>query len=499
MSRLLFFIFVGFIHSVQAAQTIYTNYRDGIEAANKEKVNVILVFQEKAQPPVPINEYNEELSRHVVITVPIDYRLHDKSSLIEYFQVLENKSGFAYLENRGVDDFTAIRFLKGSEYSPEVFEHRILGIRKYLTVMAPERKAIVKSLLPKVDSKEIESVLKDPETMWYDSESMPHCYQDAVPPITGIRPNSSQLSASVSPFFENLNFPFPLDKTGGTRNVGSLYIANFLKLPKVNGSKLPVIYWREGILFRWLFPRNTIIGEVIFRKFPDGTFLAQEIRIGKRDKTSWDADAYRPFVNAERAAKDVEKNWKKYEMSSEEKKDLLAYLKDNNSLTPEHVVDNRYGVYSASGVRDVFPPMRQGLIKKFLTGVFRSSHGEYWKTNGKDYCYCPTGSSENSLFPPNYEAGVLPVDSANCTKCHEQTGKPIANFNGALVLYGHVWGNDHRFSWHPFRPEVISDIGDFGAGGYGEDVLRQDFIQAGYLAAYNPAIHTQEYYIPIQN
>jgi hypothetical protein len=64
-----------------------------------------------------------------------------------------------------------------------------------------------------------------------------------------------------------------------------------------------------------------------------------------------------------------------------------------------------------------------------------------------------------------------------------------------MALYGQVWGADQRFSFHPFRLDVVSDYGEYGQGGYtAEQVVRTDFISAGIFARYQPGLHPQAIY-----
>jgi hypothetical protein len=350
-----------------------------------------------------------------------------------------------------------------------------------------------KRLLPPIDNEALQEIIHDPATMWYDEETMPPAYQDSIPPFVGILETSRSGAVAPSEFFSRGKFRFPFGATGGAHRAESIKKVNFLWLPRDRRSRLPVVWWKEGYAYHWMFPKGTVLGEVLLQVAAGDKLVAFEVRMRLRQPDHWHADAFRPFPTAhdlEEAIRRVEPNWSE----SEQLTLLVNHLRDHSTLQPRTLAD-RYGAFKAEGALDFLPPMDPALAQTLLqTTTFKSCEGTTWKFHEGLQCFAPT-ATEFSIVPAEYDAGLIAVDSTSCNRCHQHAGRRIGHFVPFRRLYGQIWGSDETFSWHPFEPSKLLS----SPNGISARPLRSTFETKGVIERYDPAKHSASRYKRLQD
>jgi hypothetical protein len=359
-------------------------------------------------------------------------------------------------------------------------------VAQTVPLMAAQRLAELKTVLPKVADPEVARAFTDRHTIWYDEESMPMAYQDNVPPIVGVRTPDSLMAPAE--FFEGGRFRFPFGHTGGTHRTTRTHTAKFLVLPRSGDRYVPVVWWRDDVGYHWVFPKGTLIGEVLLLDAPNGEPFVYEIRTRRRDADGWQVDALRPFPTAGHLASALEKLNPKWADPTYLKK-VLAYLRDPKTIRPNSLND-QFGAFQSTAGVDLLPPLDEGTVRQLLrTTTFRSAQGESWKRDGKLECYAPTSDQFFSVVPANYDGGMIAVDEVSCQRCHKDTGRAIGEFLPDQILYGTVWGSDQTFSWHPFDPESVRANEDGMIRR-----MRQEFVDAGVIEPFDGNRHDSETY-----
>lgn len=381
----------------------------------------------------------------------------------------------------------------------------------YTDIMPPEQAAFFRGLLPKVDAIELQRILNDLNTMWYDSESIYPSYQDSQGDPEGNRPNSIE-PAIIDPavpggwsflFQSRGKFQFPF-ASGGADLCDNLVKINFWSVPRSGAEFLPVVYWKMDFSrWRWLFPVGTSIGEVLMVKFPDGALRVFEIRVRKRIESGWDNKIYRPFLTARDLADAIKikrPNW----IHTESLVQLVQHLEDTSTLTPRTLEAKSFkkAFEPVTGALDILPEFGDmALVKQLLTEtVFKDVQDSAWKSNSVYTTYAASTKASYSIVPRNYDAGVLPVDNESCTRCHDNAGRQIRDFKFELVLYGEIWGEDQIFSWHPFENEAfVKPNGNVNHLNSDNRKIRTDFLSSGLFVPYKPGMHPNHLYKEISH
>ncbi|MCA9248874.1 MAG: hypothetical protein KDA42_17225 [Planctomycetales bacterium] len=485
-----------FATPIVASETL-PHFRDYGEAIHWAEANqdgaLLIAFQRDGLPSIP-SAFDEEIGTKLAyVELPTDFAWKGQSLLADpAFAALDATPGFARLDM--VDSqLRVIATLKEEELNVESFAREILRVQPEHSPLDVELmpRAAIDSLvrrLPAVNDRELMAVFENPRTMWYDDASMPSAYQDSIAPFVGIL--ETRLSGNVAPveFFENGKFRFPFGDPGGLHRTEGIEGVNFLLLPERDGKRLPIVWWKESESYQWSFPIGTVVGEVLTMRSPDGEPVVFEIRLRRRQKNSWHADAFRPFPTAESlAAAIIQRNtcWDQQPELAE----LVYRLRDPGTLMPRELKDT-YGAFFASGAIDELPPIDPRLVCDLLQETtFESSEGAIWKSNGAMECYAPTAASF-SIVPANYDAGLIAVHEISCSRCHQHTGRKIGEFVPSQRLYGQVWGSDGIFSWHPFDPKQLLS----SPNGLPANPLRPAFEQAGIVENYDPAKHGEQFY-----
>lgn len=330
-----------------------------------------------------------------------------------------------------------------------------------------------RAALPRVAFQRLQSVLDAPSTLWWDKETITPSYQDSVgdgsyTPI-GARANS-QGRAVIVPEGKRLfsddgaTWSFPFAHTAGMDRSEGILVVNFLSLPAANaaGDPWPVVYWTfddnsalGGLglhRWSWMFPKGTMIGEVVFLETSTGALLPTEIRFRERYLEGWATNAFRPFPTAlhlSAAIKSARADW----ASSPTLSALVAHLESPATLTPASLSSPDFGdIFTISGHLDELPPIQDpALVEQLLTTTtFIAAYGEPWKEdNGRKTFYATTAEAV-SVVPSHNDAGLLEVREATCHQCHTAAGRAIHEFEPAAILYGDIWGMDQIFSFHPW-------------------------------------------------
>ncbi len=370
-----------------------------------------------------------------------------------------------------------------------------------VNLMPPAKVSLYQALLPSVNDAGVDAVLHSSETMWYDAESIVPGYQDSMGDPKGFRPNTieSQLIDLAVPggwrtlFADRGHFNFPFH-SGGADLSDNMVKINFWSAPKQNGQVLPVVYWKLNFSrWRWMFPVGTRLGEVLLVKFPDGEMRIFEIRVRTRELDGWRNHVYRPFPSAEDLVDGIKlrrPNW----FMIPALKNMIQFLLNNQTPTPRSLKTASFpGTFTtADGQLDFLPDFGDtALVKELLKETTFTNVGSTpWKTNGANKVFAASAKDGASIVPRNYDGGMLSVDDVSCRRCHKDAGRQIGEFHFNLILYGELWGEDEIFSWHPFENSAFVQA-DGGVANFNNDNrrLRQDFVSAGLVKAYDPANH----------
>lgn len=335
-------------------------------------------------------------------------------------------------------------------------------------IMAAPEIDRLKKALPAFAYKGISEILSNPDTLWYDHKTVTPSYQDSVGDGTsapiGARPNSRAEGIIVPEgkhLFTGTHWTFPFGVTAGTDESTNVETANFLYLPSEAGKKLPLVYWIEinkrnfGIddtKWKWLYPKGTVIGELIFVKDGTGAIYLTELRTRTRYLSGWATNAYRPFDSAAKLSQAIKAKRPNYAqipsltllLSGLDGAQSMKSLKLNSTAFP--------GVFNQAGSVDVLPDFGdEELVKDLLKSTpFVSVYGSTWKQVGGEKSFAPSTASSFSIVPKSYQGGVFEVSEKSCMRCHQDAGRAINDFVGAAVLYGDIWGEDGIFSFHPY-------------------------------------------------
>ncbi len=425
------------------------------------------------------------------------------------------RKGFVCVESRGQYQLFNLAMRKpirsfGRDFQSCVAESRgwaTLDVAEGFARFIPE--AELRDVLkhqPSVADPELERVLRSPDTMWYDEASMVFVYQDSfgnpqgpeglranrVGYDTGFSSNVPDIRALMD-YFEPERFKFPFSIAQGGHEHSQVYVLNFWAPPKSgDGKPLPVLWWRNGSHWHWTFPVGTVIGEALLQQDPasPADWYVFEYRVRTRELNSWKTDIFRPFTSAREmadAVKESRPGWESTDLGQ-----LVTHLENNDSLVPGRLESKPYGKIfpSVDGAWDYLPATSDhDLIREFLTTrIFTSSMGRIWKSNQTLTTYAAGNQAGFQIVPEGYIGGLLKPTEEACSRCHEQTGRPLGQLDRRVVLYGEIWGEDQIFTWHPF--EVSTDIFTVSDGSRREN---KRLLAAGLIRNLKPAADDPDY------
>ncbi len=359
--------------------------------------------------------------------------------------------------------------------------------------------------LPNVSDPKVNGILQSEDTMWYDEASMVFSYQDSFgnpEGPEGLRANRVGYDVgstsnipdirALTEYFKHGKFRFPFSIAAGVDFEDNTYVMNFWAPPKQGDETLPVIWWRSGSHWHWVFPIGTVIGEVLIMRAPEGgEWYVFEIRSRERQKSGWSTEIFRPFPTANDLAAAVRETRPGWESSAKLNR-LVNHLEDATTMTPAKLESRpyRHAFKALSGFKDHLPEIDDlDLIKEFLTEqTFASAMGKVWKQHGEQKTYAAASNANFHIVPRNYIGGLLETTNKACTNCHDQTGRPLGQLDGRVVLYGEIWGEDQIFTWHPF--EVYTEIFSVSDGSRRPN---RRLIEAGLLLQRKPGNNESNY------
>jgi hypothetical protein len=376
------------------------------------------------------------------------------------------------------------------------------------------RLAAMKTALPKVAFKKYQAVLDDPETFWYDHDSMAPSYQETGSPGGGARDNAhwrdliadtgvndvnSNPATGAEKIYDNTlkHWKFPVAVTAGTDEATNITIVDFIRLPKDAAGKrlsIPISTTSDNIhlSWQWQYPNGTIVGEVMFIK--DGAALLPcEVRFRERYAAGWATNAYRPFPEATSLSAAI-KTKRPQLAQNAALAALVARLDGAKSFTPKRLTAaGLTGTFDQSGALDVLPDFGDAALVRDLlkTTTFQSAYGAVWATDGTQKTFAASTASELSIVPKNYTAGLVEVNETSCMRCHKEGGRKLDEFYPGLTLYGEVWGKDGIFTFHPFDESYYSKLDlDEGAGIADNRHMNPKLVAQGMIEARDPQKHT---------
>lgn len=341
----------------------------------------------------------------------------------------------------------------------------------YMQFMQPSVLTPFLQNLPQVEDPEVQALLYDKATMWYDNNSMIFAYQDSQETVVGIRANAVGHEVGMrnrnnrdifrlTHYFQPGGFKFPFFTSAGIDDSpkDDVRVLTFWRPGRdENGMALPVKYWTDGgkrRRWRWVFPNGTFFGEVFFSKAPDGRWVCFEVRTRQRYSDGWAVNLFRPFTTAAQfssAIKSARANWE----SDTELKALVTHLDNPATLESKTIKSEAYAKIfdGLSGGMDYLPAVSDAslLIELMRSTPFKSQEGVAWKRSGDLEAYAPSTKASFHIIPKDYTAGLIAVNEVSCARCHEDTGRRLGELDGPVVLYGEMWGEDRIFTWHLFE------------------------------------------------
>lgn len=368
-----------------------------------------------------------------------------------------------------------------------------------------ELKAYLKNL-PNIADTQLNKALHSEDTIWYDEDSMVFVYQDSFGNPTGpegLRANRVAYdvgSTAVEPdikalteYFELQTFKYPFSITAGRLDRANSEAIYFWQPPRdAAGKYIPVAWWKSGSHWHWVFPKGTILGELLLVRdnSAPSEWYVHEVRTRVREINSWRTDIFRPFTKASdfaAAIKKLRNNWQETDL-----KQLVNHLEDSSTLTPAKLDSKSYekAVPSISGFYDKLPATKDyALIRSLLRKtVFKSAMNAEWKRSGNKVTFAPATDADFHIVPKHHIAGLLENTEASCMRCHNHTGQPLGQLDKRAILYGEIWGEDQVFTWHPFKPitEIYSVSDD-------SRIAHPKLVEAGLLLQKKPAANDPIY------
>lgn len=387
-----------------------------------------------------------------------------------------------------------------------------------LDLVSDDTRQRVQGAMACIADQGLRDIIESSATVIYDKSGIVPGYQDSfgdnvIAPI-GMRPNTIRANlidlavpgGHAQIFEEKGVFHFPFGKPVGSPAT-SMEVVNFWHIPSEGGQLLPVVWWQRDpndLTHRveWLFPKGTVLGELMFLVDEGGQWHPFEIRIRTRELEEWVVDAYRPFPRATDFADALEAA---PDTDTPEYEALVAHLRDTSTLEATTLSATNFlsAFPDRAGARDRLPSVEDDLpIRKLLREApFHSARETAWKEQGGLVAYAATTTTSPSLsiVPPSYNGGSFEVSEEACGLCHKDAGRPLSNWYPNILAYGELWGGDETFTWHPFTTSrFVNGAGEVQNFNYDNREIRPDFKAAGTVTAYDAEVHPDTIYRQIQ-
>jgi hypothetical protein len=338
-----------------------------------------------------------------------------------------------------------------------------------------------RAMLPKVENQQIQKIFEDPNTLFYDEQSLPSGYQDpSGPGAFGVRTSKQITTIGPAPYLDENKRLKIFGHAFGMQNNKNAKMFHFLNLPKdANGNlkKIRVfkinrhdVYDNEDLWY-WEFPVGTVSGQVVYELDSQGKPYALDVSIREKDKLKSPhfADVLRAAPFSGGLKKKLESLTSDSEVGSESQL-VLNKLTNESKLIPIEITNDGMpdGNFAAQGATEILPHMSEDLVKKLLEEPFKSSLGAVWNEDGALKAFAATTHDEFGIVPKDNKRGVLPVNRQSCNKCHDSVNTPLRDFykgpqysalrSRSIDLYGNTPGNDGNLRWHPFDPSYFQNF-----------------------------------------
>lgn len=334
-----------------------------------------------------------------------------------------------------------------------------------IQIMDPAKEKILRSYIPTIaDNTAIRAKIN--QALIYTEDEIPRVIQDQ--PLSGgqgvdftiFRSVYQQVNGSSQPTNGGLDFPW--GTPGGLHLASKNKVSNFRLLwlpPDPAGGVWPVVVYRGKLErtsrinmpsptgWRWIFPADAMLVEVLLKKFSNGQWATFEVRSRLRQNDGWDFERWVPDVEFPAFAKVAEQR-----------------LRD--TLHP------RRAAFDRTAIAHVLPPIPNALA------ILREAN--FVPAMGTERI-TPTAEDDENLVPRDY-AGHFLVD---CRDCHRDTLRAVTIFQ-EREWYGNLAGSADGI--HSFWPFAKSSIGK------NNPELEPRMLAAGMVAYYDPAKHPSDVY-----
>lgn len=365
----------------------------------------------------------------------------------------------------------------------------------------------LRKFFPRTTDEDLNAVFAGKLLLYTDRE-MPAAYQKWDGMGFGVHSPAYNISGDAAEAAKghgrggNANVEFPWKEPGGTDSA-RVETFRFVRLPTVNGRQQPVVWFRRVLSggdttagFSWVFPNDTIVGEVLYMRGPDGYGYTFEVRTRTKVYGHWGVNIYRPFPTAASLASGI-KRLRAAWQENQQLRAVVERLEHPSNLQVRYLGDDRHVKHPAfrqwAIVSDLPGLGDDKLVAELLrTTPFEPASGEAWLQGRRYTAYAPTTNASWHIVPRGYTAGFIDVGETSCKRCHESANKRADFFEDVFTgrqWYGRVRGSDQIFSFHPFSPDSISYN---GAGG--PVAMRRELEAAGLLERYDPRRHSSKVY-----
>jgi hypothetical protein len=370
-----------------------------------------------------------------------------------------------------------------------------------------EDQQLYKQFLPRVSSREIQTVLTSPDLWIYTPEITP-AYQDWQGALQGVHSPFYNISADQPrELFGNANREFPWGHPFGTHSAKGVRSFQFMLLPKkaesgelraesqkakvrrlsalgspLSAKTLPIVWYWTGQTYSWVFPTGTYVGEVLLVRDGRGYDHTFELRIRKRLLDKWIVDVFRPYPNAGSLAKKLARMGKMgSQLTLLDRWFQEPVLGDIIALKSRHPEKT---AFAAKGRQAFLPEFEEATVKELLRAEFHSCRDEEWLPG----IFAPTTEAPFHVVPAGYTGGLVEVSRQSCMRCHRDTNQPVDAFERFRDWYGRVRGSDGIFTFHPFDPASISHNGVPLAV-----KMNADLAKRGIIARFDSEVHWEDY------
>jgi hypothetical protein len=377
-------------------------------------------------------------------------------------------------------------------------------------IMPSEKVAALRQSFPKTDIARWNDLFSDPKTVLYTDQEIIPAYQHADRGLIQLGGGMSQLGQQSNTSFHwpgynisgdaqetvkpdgyggNANIEFPWRTPGGVdHSEHAIGKFRFFRLPDApSGRVWPVAYFEDTLRgskmgahrgTSWIFPVGTVFGEVLALRDAAGQMNTFEVRLRIRQEGYWDVEILRPFPTEADLTAALQKRGEA-ELATQVAAAPVRMRKLKDTLHREMAF-----VSTAGSVE--LPEINPQLAKALLNETpFKSAIGAKWKGEA----FSPTTLQPFGIVPRDYLGTHLGTDPDSCMECHKHTQRHVDSFDSVRQWYGYVRGSDGIFTWHPIEGATVSR-----SGGAITPRIRADFVRAGWVAPFDPAVHPHDRY-----